>query len=269
MPVDEKMRIKLEKYDDYGFKKLQCENLLKKIFSNNYYIPKNQALTEIELIDIINLTITNTKDKNISVILKDKLSQIDFSNKKYIFLRLPDVIGPFDESYRIWCYLEWIKNSSIHPIELEKVDVVRKLSFISRDDVNRTILKLIFDKNKIFENLFNNEYNISFDEIITLKELLNILFFLLAEINKDLNNNGYYYFLSDEWVKTFLPSVTIGPISNAKAKNCGLFQQEISLIEYLRKTVEFFEKEARKYDKEFSDMVTEMPKELRKILKNN
>ncbi len=268
-------RTKLKKYDEYGFRKLQCEVLVKSIFSNNYYTQKNEDLALKNFIETLDITlnpkdyVSNKENKKSNKTLDDeffqtKLSQIDFSDKSFIFLRLPDVIGPFDESFRVWSYLEWIKNSHVHPVEFEKVDTVRKLSFVARDDVNETILNLIFNfPPEKTRSLLNNAYNLAFDEIITLKEFVDVLFFLLAEKNSALVSKGYFYFVTDDWAKTYLPSVTCGPVSNAKAKHCGLFQKRKEFVDYLRETVAFFEEEANKHEKEFSEMVSDLPKELR------
>ena len=39
-------------------------------------------------------------------------------------LRLPDVIGPYDDTGRFWAYIEWIKNSKEFPIELVTKNVM-------------------------------------------------------------------------------------------------------------------------------------------------
>lgn len=66
-----------------------------------------------------------------------------YKSSFFIALRLPDVIGSFDESFRMWYYVEWIKNSKLRKIEYEKVDLVRPLSFVLKDDVTELIYKII------------------------------------------------------------------------------------------------------------------------------
>ena len=39
-----------------------------------------------------------------------------------VSLRLPDVIGPYDNTERFWCSLEWVKRSREFPIELIEKD---------------------------------------------------------------------------------------------------------------------------------------------------
>ena len=249
MCQDKYKRNKIKKIDEYGYNKLKCEILIRDIFKNKFFTEKYEK--------------ENKLYKN------NFQNKIDFSNKKYLFIRLPDVIGPFDESYRIWCYLEWIKYSHIQPIEFEKVDIVRKLSFVSRDDVNHTILNIIFevDKNLNYEKIFNSEFNISFDEIITLKELIDLLYCIMKKKNKDLEDNGYFYIISEDCAKTFLPSVTVGSVSNIKAKENYVFKQSENFVEYLEKTVNFFENCGKFYEKEFNQMKRELPKNIKNILK--
>jgi len=36
----------------------------------------------------------------------------------FIILRLPDVIGPFDDTSRFWAYVKWITQYTNHPIQM-------------------------------------------------------------------------------------------------------------------------------------------------------
>ena len=60
-----------------------------------------------------------------------------------VVLRLPDVIGPFDNTDRFWTTLEWIKKSSEFPIPLSREDEDMKLSFVYSSDVSQVIVQLI------------------------------------------------------------------------------------------------------------------------------
>lgn len=270
MSLIKKNRQKLKKMDDYGYKKLQCEILLSEIFNNNYFINNEMTIDLLEkfqscCLSSYSLNLLKNLKSNISL-EREKLL-INFDNKKYLFIRLPDVLGPFDESFRIWVYLEWIKNSRIRPIEFERADLVRNLSFVSRDDVNNLILNLILNaQNFKNEEIYNQAFNISFDEILTLKELVDVLYFILTENNSELINKGYNYIIPEDcYGKTYLPSVTVGAVCNYKAKNIGLFKPKENIIEFLRKTVYFFEKEAKTYKSEYEEMISELPKKVRKM----
>ena len=67
------------------------------------------------------------------------------NSASYFIIRLPDVLGTYDDTYRLWSYIEWIKLSHINPIEFETIDLVRPLSFVSKDDVCKLILKYLND----------------------------------------------------------------------------------------------------------------------------
>ena len=47
----------------------------------------------------------------------------EFENKKefdfpYLSLRLPDVIGPYDDTFRYWSYLKWIQENKKNELEI-------------------------------------------------------------------------------------------------------------------------------------------------------
>ena len=59
-------------------------------------------------------------------------------------LRLPDVIGPFDETQRLQKYVAWFTFDQIKaPIGYEDKDLNRKLSFVYSEDVVKVILKVL------------------------------------------------------------------------------------------------------------------------------
>lgn len=44
-----------------------------------------------------------------------------YLKEKALILRLPDVIGPFDDSSRFWKYLFWVQNQEKYELELDKL----------------------------------------------------------------------------------------------------------------------------------------------------
>ena len=59
-------------------------------------------------------------------------------------LRLPDVIGPFDETKRLMKYVAWFVSDHITlPIGFEDKDLRKKLSFVHSLDVVRVILQVL------------------------------------------------------------------------------------------------------------------------------
>ena len=65
---------------------------------------------------------------------------------KLAVLRLPDVVGPFDETERMLKYVLWFTTpefSEKHPIGFEKKDLRKKLSFVYCDDVTRVVMQCL------------------------------------------------------------------------------------------------------------------------------
>jgi len=188
-------------------------------------------------------------------------------NKESFFIafRLPDVIGSFDESFRMWYYIEWIKNSNLRKIEYEKIDLVRPLSLVLKDDVTELIYKLVntekhdgINNNKLV-NTFNQSYNIAFEETLTLKELVDY-------VSSILNISYEYIIITEGTSKSYYPSVSFGSISVEKAKK-SLNWKPSALKLGIEQSVKFFEKEGRKYQKEYEKMKKDLPEEIRKELK--
>jgi nucleoside-diphosphate-sugar epimerase len=85
--------------------------------------------------------------------MQDKLKcEIYLQRRKhvpYINLRLPDVLGPYDNTNRYWCLLEWIKQSNKHPVEVNLKDQTSKLSFVYSKDIAVLIYNLITNRNTV------------------------------------------------------------------------------------------------------------------------
>jgi nucleoside-diphosphate-sugar epimerase len=178
-------------------------------------------------------------------------------NKNYFILRLPDVIGSYDETYRIWNYIYWIKYSNIKPIEFEPVDLVRKLSFVTKEDVIDILFDIIL--NNCSERI-NNEYNISSFNELTLKNLVDY-------IADKINVSNYQYKIVDYSAHTYLPSVTFGPISSDKAKSQLNFNPiKEKFFDSLNETINFFISAENLYKKEYLEMIENLPNEIKKKL---
>jgi nucleoside-diphosphate-sugar epimerase len=77
----------------------------------------------------------------------------------YIFLRLPDVIGPRDSTERFWFYQIWLQyieylqnNGQNFDIEIPKKFFYEKTSYVYVKDIARTVAQLLRStvKNEIF-----------------------------------------------------------------------------------------------------------------------
>ena len=148
---------------------------------------------------------------------------------QYIILRLPDVIGPRDNTNRFWMYLLWIQFHDIigRPVELPSHIQSKPMSFVLSTDV----AKLLAVMPVAPDDFWNQIYNLAFKETLTLEELL-----LLIAKNLDVpgevpfdKTGGTYYF----------PSVTRGPVDVAKAEE-KLQWQPTSLEEGVKQTVQFY-----------------------------
>jgi nucleoside-diphosphate-sugar epimerase len=76
----------------------------------------------------------------------------------FVCLRLPDVIGPFDNTNRFWITLSWMEWSDKYPLCVSANDETSQLSMVDSADVARCIVKLIG-----MEKIPSNAYNIAFD----------------------------------------------------------------------------------------------------------
>ena len=95
----------------------------------------------------------------------------------YINLRLPDVLGPFDNTNRYWCLLEWIKQSKKHPLEVNAKDKLSKLSFVYSKDVAQLIHNLIATRESVDKY---RSYNIACKELVSYMELVEAIVLLLS-----------------------------------------------------------------------------------------
>lgn len=128
----------------------------------------------------------------------------------YLILRLPDVIGPRDNTLRWWTYQLWLKLSThltrqiTIPIRLFS----KPISFVYVNDVADLIERSLTFKDEVF----NQAYNLAFSETWTLYQVLSKIGRSLEkeDINILLDERRDYFYL--------FPSVTMGPINIEKAK---------------------------------------------------
>lgn len=192
--------------------------------------------------------------------LKSHVQDGDF---RYICLRLPDVIGPFDRSGRFWAYMLWLKASRETPVHMNKYSDLRLMSFVFSEDVCKVVLgvlEVLRERGEGMESFLGEvdgeSFNVCFDGHLTLKGLL----FKIARVmgideskigmvdEKDLIKSG----------KFFYPSVECGPITNKKAKKMlGFKCTEIDNA--LEITVEFF-KNSENFHVEYKKAVSKYNK---------
>ncbi|XP_074650239.1 multidrug and toxin extrusion protein 1-like [Tubulanus polymorphus] len=173
----------------------------------------------------------------------------------YVFLRLPDVIGPRDSTDRWWIYQLWIKLSAYtrEPVRLPRSVSGEPLSFVYVNDVARCIAGIVSTRDK---TVYNEAYNLAFDETVSLEQLLEMIRDNLVETqtkfiyDEDVEKEFYLY-----------PSVTKGPIDIAKARR-KLNWKPTSLEDAVRQTVQFYEKAMKNAN--FKREIKEIVRNLRK-----
>lgn len=148
---------------------------------------------------------------------------------EYLSLRLPDVIGPRDNTNRFWKCVMWVKLNKIHgPIQIPDHLSQKPLSFVYSLDVGRLIYQLIVTPKT---DVFNEAYNLGFTDTITLKSLF-------ESINNQLYNASLEYG-TNPFIIGF-PSVLRGPIDISKAVNM-LNWAPTDIQEAIAETVRFYD----------------------------
>jgi nucleoside-diphosphate-sugar epimerase len=123
-------------------------------------------------------------------------------------LRLADVIGAFDESFRVWKYVTLLSDPDYSSVKVgvEVKDTMTKLSFTYSSDVVRVILACIASDLGV-----QSAINIACSEMVTLLEFLVLMKEFCSSQKKIqvVDQNSY--------CTKFLPSVDCGPINISKA----------------------------------------------------
>jgi nucleoside-diphosphate-sugar epimerase len=137
----------------------------------------------------------------------------------FIILRLPDVLGPRDTTYRFWFYQLWVRVAAAlpqRPVIVPQFLVGYNNSFVYVDDVAKTLVDLVDrvanggeQSSKIIDEIFN----LAWPQNITLDGLLHDIESVVKSddaeplaFNSEDSENMYLY-----------PTVRFGPIDSSKA----------------------------------------------------
>ena len=166
-PWDSRLQIQNNQKDDYGHRKLECEEILAAQRRNSEFaVP-------------------------------------------YISLRLPDVIGPRDNTYRWWMYQMWIRLGAYldRPLSVPRYLLNRRLSLVYSEDIADLIIELLTSDLTVFDDA----YNLAFEETPTLLELVDTI--------KQYANSSHVSVDTEDTSEHFnlFPSVTLGAIDIEKA----------------------------------------------------
>jgi nucleoside-diphosphate-sugar epimerase len=184
------------------------------------------------------------------------------SSWSYVFLRIPDVVGPRDTSFRLWLYQILIK---LQPWTQVPVPCVqedrdgRRMSLVYVKDVAGAILQVLAsdhdsDKGKRKASVKNTALNLAHHETWTFLRIMENIAQEVAKSNAAALSSAsspppsapspLLFALNRT---TDFPSVKKGPISTSRARAL-LGWEPTPWAEVLHDTVEYFESEAVWYD---------------------
>ena len=151
----------------------------------------------------------------------------------FVILRLPDVVGPRDGTYRWWIYQLWAKLSKYMPDTPVKIPSFLEnypMSFVYVEDVAKTIVDLLNAPPQVRDQIIN----LAWSETFTSEQLITHIEDALGIENKhiideDRENQFYMY-----------PSVRKGPIDVTKAESL-LGWKTTPWEDVVKVTVEFYE----------------------------
>lgn len=164
-------------------------------------------------------------------------NSVHHASLRVFMLRLPDVIGPFDDSYRMQKLVLWMKmlmeGKQCLPLGYEAKDLDQPLSLVFSRDVTDVIEGILFGQAKAESGVFN----LACREQPLLPDLLVMVH---KELLSQLGSEKTLTFdrIEDEFCMKFFPSVNCGPISIKKAQD-QLGFSPTSLAAVLSETVKF------------------------------
>ncbi|RUS88259.1 hypothetical protein EGW08_003961 [Elysia chlorotica] len=167
------------------------------------------------------------------------------SGPPYISLRLPDVVGPRDSTYRWWIYQLWM---TLRPFLEKEVTVPtrlvdRPISLVYVEDVAALIHQLVQGRDRYASSASHSKgppldqaYNLALRETPT-------LFQLLKDMRQALNLSDSVTIKTDGGDETIqlYPSVNAGPVSIAKAEKF-LAWNPTAYSTVVKETVAYYEK---------------------------
>ncbi|XP_077865649.1 uncharacterized protein LOC144352600 [Saccoglossus kowalevskii] len=150
----------------------------------------------------------------------------------FVFLRLPDVVGPRDNTYRWWFYQLWLQTFDVirKPVYVPRKISEKFLSFIDVQDVGEVVAEIMESDDKVHNQVFNLACDGNITLVKVLKDLgseLGIANFLFDTM--DLSNNFYLY-----------PSVLNGQIDDTKIRSYLSWRPK-SWQHTVQKNVKFYE----------------------------
>lgn len=153
----------------------------------------------------------------------------------FVMLRLPDVIGPRDTTYRFWMYQIWTRLASVmddHPVLIPHFLDNYPISFVYSEDVSKVILQVT----EMGPQIRDQVINLAYENSIALQGFLDDVIEALGIEKKP-------YVIQDAAASQhlyFYPSVRKGPVSVEKATSL-LRWSSTPWEEVIRTSVSFYE----------------------------
>ncbi|KAK2167971.1 hypothetical protein NP493_1248g02019 [Ridgeia piscesae] len=175
----------------------------------------------------------------------------------FVIIRLPDVIGPRDNTHRFWIYQLWIKVSTLiddKPVSIPKFLTDYDVSFVYVDDVARAVEMLL----TAGPQLKDHAINLAYPQTFRLGDVFNDVITELgvsAKLHVDESVAGNHFYL--------YPSVIRGPIDVTKAVNL-LHWSPTPWREALAATVAFHEAAPLdpRFTRQFDDVIQIMAQQM-------
>ncbi|KAL8438446.1 hypothetical protein Efla_002196 [Eimeria flavescens] len=108
--------------------------------------------------------------------------------QRVVALRLADVIGPYDDTHRLWSYWWWCQYSGVSPVLMDEDGEKQPLNFTFTQDVAAAICVLLQQTEKLQQQGSTDSgfeaYNLACEETITLRNLLEELYALSPRSSK-------------------------------------------------------------------------------------
>lgn len=181
----------------------------------------------------------------------------------YVMLRLPDVLGPRDTTYRFWVYQLWIRVATILPIRPVVVPeflVGYNNSFVYVEDVARTVVDIVdrvASSSGSVESLspiLDQPFNLAWPQNITLDSMLRDI---ESALRGDKDDSERLTFKSEGDDNLYLyPTVRRGPIDSSKAA-AAFGWRPTDWRTAIEKTVEFYEAamKSSKWEKQRDEII--------------
>jgi nucleoside-diphosphate-sugar epimerase len=176
---------------------------------------------------------------------------LERSRSNVVCLRLPDVIGEFDDTHRFWCYKLWVQSGL--PVHASSDDI--PLAFVYSRDVVSVIAKLLLPNTG--KEVIRDCINIGCSEQVSLRKLIEMISEAVGENTADRRFEiGFEKY-------SFFPSVErrIIPLNFDKAVSL-LGWSPTPLREAIQRTVEWLNRAEELYPESYKDALESLPAEI-------